>query len=253
MTVQALTIRGLPLWLEDAPPHIEIRGEVFMGKANFLAFNAAKQADGRKLFANPRNAAAGSLRQKDPAVTARHPLAFFADGFDKALECFHASQADLRAALARGGFQLNLPAGPVRSLAGTEAFAAELEAARADLPYDIDGRVVKLDPFAPRAGLGSTGGDPGPQTHHAAGEDAIRRRRAARRPGGGWVQKSPPSQALSASPWTFSTALARASGSPSRRAPVRSARHSCSRSTDSAPSQETMAANLPMLGIASAA
>jgi len=179
VTAQARTIRGLPLWLEDAPPRIEIRGEVFMGKADFLALNATEQAAGRKPFANPRNAAAGSLRQKDPAVTARRPLAFFAYGLGEAPDGLHASQAELRAALARWGFQLNLPAGPGRGPAGAEAFAADLDAARADLPYDIDGCVVKLDPIAPRAGLGSTARAPRwAIARKFAAEEAITRLRA---------------------------------------------------------------------------
>jgi len=62
VTAQARTIRELPLWIENAPPHIEIHGEVFMGKADFLALNAAERAARRKPFANPRNAAARSLR-----------------------------------------------------------------------------------------------------------------------------------------------------------------------------------------------
>jgi DNA ligase (NAD+) len=179
VTAQARTIRGLPLWIADAPARIEIRGEVFMSKADFLALNAAERAAGRKPFANPRNAAAGALRQKDPAITARRPLGFFAYALGEAPEGLHASQAELRAALARWGFALNLPARAVTGPSGAEAFAAELEAARGDLPYDIDGCVVKLDPIAPRAGLGSTSRAPRwAVARKFAAEEAITRLRA---------------------------------------------------------------------------
>jgi DNA ligase (NAD+) len=134
-----------------------------MSKADFLALNAA----------------AGALRQKDPAIRVRRPIDFFAYALGKAPEGLQASQVELRAALARWGFALNLPACAVAGPAGAETFAAELEAARGDLPYDIDGCVVNLDPIAPRAGIGSTSRAPRwAVARKFAAEEAIMRLRA---------------------------------------------------------------------------
>ena len=131
--------------LFDIPAVFEIRGEVYMAKADFLALNARQAEKGEKVFANPRNAAAGSLRQKDPAVTASRPLRFLAHGWGAASEVPASSQFEMMRKIADWGL-------PVSDLLLRCASAAEMlahyraiGARRADLPYDIDGVVYKVD------------------------------------------------------------------------------------------------------------
>ncbi len=139
------TIADLPRRLKGAPPLLEVRGEVFMRKADFQALNERQAARGGKIFANPRNAAAGSLRQLDPAVTAERPLSLFAyswgavEGLD--LGSHHAFLDRLR----DWGFPVNPE---TRRCEGAEALLeayASLASRRADLDYDIDGVVYKVD------------------------------------------------------------------------------------------------------------
>ncbi|MFM7405062.1 MAG: NAD-dependent DNA ligase LigA [Erythrobacter sp.] len=129
-----------------APDIFEVRGEVYMEKQAFTALNAAQHEAGGKIFANPRNAAAGSLRQKDAGVTAKRPLRFWAHGWGAASAVPGATQAEIVAALRQWGF----PVSPL--FTRIDGDAAELVAhfnaigrARPSLPYDIDGVVYKLD------------------------------------------------------------------------------------------------------------
>lgn len=131
--------------LFDVPAVFEIRGEVYMAKADFLALNARQAKAGDKIFANPRNAAAGSLRQKDASVTASRPLRFLAHGWGAASEVPAGSQFEMMRKIAEWG----VPVSPLLVRCGS---AAELVAhyrgigaQRADLPYDIDGVVYKVD------------------------------------------------------------------------------------------------------------
>jgi DNA ligase (NAD+) len=130
----------------DVPAIFEVRGEVYMEKQAFTALNAAQHEMGGKLFANPRNAAAGSLRQKDASVTAKRPLRFWAHGWGAVSDVPGATQSEVVAALRNWGF----PISPL--FTRIEGDAAELiahfnaiGAARPGLPYDIDGVVYKLD------------------------------------------------------------------------------------------------------------
>jgi DNA ligase (NAD+) len=130
----------------DGPEVFEVRGEVYMEKQAFTALNAAQHEVGGKLFANPRNAAAGSLRQKDASVTAKRPLRFWAHGWGAASAVPGATQAEVVAQLRAWGF----PVSPLftRVEGGAEALIAHFETigrARPTLPYDIDGVVYKLD------------------------------------------------------------------------------------------------------------
>lgn len=129
----------------SCPDTIEVRGEVFMTKADFAALNARQEASDHKLFANPRNAAAGSLRQLDPAVTRSRPLAFFAYGWGEVSEQLAETHSGALARFAAWGF----PTNPRTVLCtGTDeimACYARLEADRARLAYDIDGVVYKVD------------------------------------------------------------------------------------------------------------
>lgn len=151
VTANVRTIRAIPLrLLSDAPPAvIEVRGEIYMPKAAFAALNAQALLDGGKTFANPRNAAAGSLRQLDPAITAARQLSFFAYGYG-AHDGFilPATYTELLAQYRAWG----LPVCPLqRALTGADAAAAymaDMAARRHDLPYEIDGIVYKADRFA---------------------------------------------------------------------------------------------------------
>ena len=147
VTANARTLDDIPEKLSGKgwPDMIEIRGEVYMTKADFAALNTREEAAGRKVFANPRNAAAGSLRQLDVEVTKSRPLRFFAYAWAAESAPFAETQHEAVQAFADWGFSTN----PLMVRAGTvdELLAAyrDVEAKRADLPYDIDGVVYKVD------------------------------------------------------------------------------------------------------------
>ena len=146
VTPNVATIADIPQALRgNVPAVFEIRGEVFMSKADFAALNAAQEAKGDKVFANPRNAAAGSLRQKDASVTASRPLRFWAHGWGAASEIPGTTQLEVMQAIAAWG----VPVSPLLvRCADTAAMLAHyrrIERERADLPYDIDGVVYKVD------------------------------------------------------------------------------------------------------------
>ncbi|HEY5302723.1 MAG TPA: NAD-dependent DNA ligase LigA [Acidimicrobiales bacterium] len=157
VTDNVRTIANVPHQLPDASGHVEIRGEVFLAKADFERLNENQQAAGAKLFANPRNAAAGSLRQKDPSVSASRPLSFLAYQLvDLADTLNFTSHAATLAQLAQWRF---LVAPEIRFVTGVEemiAWSTWFEEHRHDLTYDIDGTVIKLDDLAARVILGST-------------------------------------------------------------------------------------------------
>ncbi len=135
------SLRALPI-----PPHIfEIRGEIYMAKVDFEALNARAEADGTKPFANPRNAAAGSLRQKDASVTASRPLRFLAHGWGEV----SALPADTQYGVMKAIEAWGLPVDPrfvrTATVEDTLTHYASIEAQRAELPFDIDGVVYKVD------------------------------------------------------------------------------------------------------------
>ena len=146
VTANARTIGDIPQRIAGAPDVLEVRGEVYMSKADFAALNERQEASGGKIFANPRNAAAGSLRQKDPSVTAARPLRFFAHGWG---ELSRAAGGDpVRGDAADRGFGLPVsrPAAPLRQHRRTaRPLSRRSSSARADLPFDIDGVVYKVD------------------------------------------------------------------------------------------------------------
>ena len=154
VTENARTIADIPQRLEGAPEVLEVRGEVYMSHPDFAALNARQAATGGKVFANPRNAAAGSLRQLDAGITAARPLRFFAYSWGAVSEPLAASQFSAIARLKSLGFQVNpltvLCAGPEEML----AHYRRIEAARASLGYDIDGVVYKVDDLALQGRLG---------------------------------------------------------------------------------------------------
>ncbi|MFT9418577.1 NAD-dependent DNA ligase LigA [Acetobacter sp.] len=161
VTANLRTLRALPLELPAPYPDlIEIRGEVFLSKTDFIALNAAQEASGKRLFANPRNAAAGSLRQLDPGITAQRPLSLFAyaQGFcsDKATRSHWAYLEQLKA----WGFTVNPLSRQIEGAADAEAFFEEINRERASLAYDIDGVVYKIDDLGLQERLGFAGRAP---------------------------------------------------------------------------------------------
>jgi DNA ligase (NAD+) len=138
----------------DAPDLFEIRGEIYMDRRDFEALNRQQAANGGKIFANPRNAAAGSLRQKDAAITAARPLRFFPHGWGETSAVPAVTQSGVIAAIISWGFR---DTGLFVRADGAEAALAHyrrIEAERADLPFDIDGVVYKVDRLDWQARLG---------------------------------------------------------------------------------------------------
>jgi len=156
VTANLRTIADIPQALSGSgwPEVIEVRGEVYAPNDAFDAFNAAAEADGQRTYANPRNFAAGSLRQKDPAITAKRPLRFFAYAWGETSAAFAETQADALKTLENWGFQVNVRSRKVADAAGLQTLYAELERDRAGLGYDIDGVVYKVDRLDWQARLG---------------------------------------------------------------------------------------------------
>jgi DNA ligase (NAD+) len=138
----------------DAPDVLEVRGEVYMSKADFAALNARQEASGGKIFANPRNAAAGSLRQKDATVTAARPLRFLAHGWGEASSVPGETQYDVMRAIAGLGLPVSDLLVRCTQIEAALAQYSKIEKARADLPFDIDGVVYKVDRLDWQARLG---------------------------------------------------------------------------------------------------
>jgi DNA ligase (NAD+) len=147
VTANVRTIREIPARLKGAkiPAVAEVRGEIYMGHADFAKLNASQAASGGKVFANPRNAAAGSLRQLDSAITASRPLRFFAYAWGEMSDLPADTQEGMVAAFARWG----LPVNPLMRLCASAeemlAFYHEIAERRASLGYDIDGVVYKVN------------------------------------------------------------------------------------------------------------
>ena len=147
----------------DVPEIFEVRGEVYMAKQDFTALNAAQHDAGQKLFANPRNAAAGSLRQKDASVTASRPLKFWAHGWGAASEVPGETQEEVVRAIEGWGFPVSPHFIRLDGKGGLDALLAHYQTigtARPDMPYEIDGVVYKVDRLDWQARLGSVGKAP---------------------------------------------------------------------------------------------
>ncbi len=146
ITANVMTLSEIPRILPgDAPELIEVRGEVYMTDEDFLKLNASQEATGGKIFANPRNAAAGSLRQLDPSITASRPLRFFGYAWGEVSRAFAETQWEARRCLSEWGFTLNEPSRLVRSLEEMLAYYEEIQAKRSRLGFSIDGVVYKLN------------------------------------------------------------------------------------------------------------
>ena len=145
VTANVRTISEIPQKIAGAPDVLEVRGEVYMSKADFEALNERQEAVGGKIFANPRNAAAGSLRQKDPGITAARPLRFLAHGWGEISEPLAETQFDAMKRIERFGIPVSNLLVRCEDLAAMLAHYRAIEHARADLPFDIDGVVYKVD------------------------------------------------------------------------------------------------------------
>ncbi|MHB0981568.1 MAG: NAD-dependent DNA ligase LigA [Thermoleophilia bacterium] len=165
VTQNLRTISAIPLVLlpgeEELPPVVEVRGEVYLPLAAFERLNESRVAAGEATFANPRNAAAGSLRQLDPRVTASRPLSMWAYGMVVAEAGDSLSgQWDVLEWLRARGLRVNPDVRLASDLAEIVAACRDWESRRADLDYDIDGVVVKVDDRAVQLALGAAGRDP---------------------------------------------------------------------------------------------
>ncbi len=154
VTANARTIASLPQSISGAPDVLEVRGEVYMSHADFAALNKRHAATFGKAFANPRNAAAGSLRQLDPEITRSRPLAFFAYAWGEVSAPLAATQMGSIQRLADMGFQTNPLTTLCKSPSALLAHYKAIEAQRATLGYDIDGVVYKVDDLSLQERLG---------------------------------------------------------------------------------------------------
>jgi DNA ligase (NAD+) len=147
VTANVRTIADIPDKLagRNLPEICEVRGEVYMSHGDFAALNKRQEKDGKQIFANPRNAAAGSLRQLDPAITAARPLRFFAYSYGEMSSIPAETQSGMLEWLKRAGFAINPLTKTCRSVEELIAFHRDIEMRRATLGYDIDGVVYKVD------------------------------------------------------------------------------------------------------------
>ena len=163
ITANAKTIRSIPLSLSGGhiPEYLDVRGEVFMPRSGFDRWNERARARGQKPFANPRNAAAGSLRQLDPQITASRPLTFNAYyvGECRGMELPHTQYERLQAIKALG-LPVNSNVKVVRGVLGLSEFYADILARRDTLDYDIDGVVLKVNSLAIQEDMGFTAKNP---------------------------------------------------------------------------------------------
>ncbi len=165
VTANLRTVAAVPKRLDGGAParlpkSLEVRGEVFMLKADFLRLNEVQAEADAKVFANPRNAAAGSLRQLDPKITAARPLSFFAYAMGEASETVAETHWDFLERLRGWGFAVNPLSRRVEGADEAGAFQREVGLARAGLGYDIDGVVYKVDSLALQRRLGFVGRAP---------------------------------------------------------------------------------------------
>ena len=154
VTPNLRTVGGVPLQLVDAPPELEVRGEVMMFREDFDALNARQRAANEKEFVNPRNAAAGSLRQLDSRITASRPLRFFAYAVAGEALAGCERHSELLDRLGAFGFPVSRERRVVAGVEGLMAYYAEIGARRDRLPFGIDGVVYKVDRLDWQARLG---------------------------------------------------------------------------------------------------
>jgi len=161
ITANLRTVRNIPLRIDDPqlPPLLEVRGEAYMSRKEFNRINEERSAAGEPLFANPRNAAAGSVRQLDSRIVARRKLAVFIYGIDTPLEGVTSHYGSL-AVLGKWGFPLNEHTRVCTSIAEVIGFCSKWKEMRDRLDYDIDGIVIKVNPLLLQKELGSISRSP---------------------------------------------------------------------------------------------
>lgn len=155
VTENLRTVRSLPLHIENAPERLIVRGEVYMSKAVFEELNAQRELNGEPLLANPRNAAAGSMRQLDPKIAASRKLDIICFNMQYSSDDKYSSHAQTLDAMREMGF----PVVPYKCYNNIKDCVERIEwlgENRGDLPYDMDGAVIKLDSLSQRSALGST-------------------------------------------------------------------------------------------------
>ncbi len=165
ITQNLKTIRAIPLKMRSAcvqaiPDLIEIRGEVYIGTDAFKRLNRQRMAEGDNPFANPRNAAAGSLRQLDSRITAKRPLAIFCYAMGFAEGISFGTHGEFLQALAKWGFPVNPLIRKARNIEECIVYYREMTARREELPYEIDGTVIKVDSTDIRDRLGAVSRSP---------------------------------------------------------------------------------------------
>jgi DNA ligase (NAD+) len=160
VTANVRTISDIPPQISGAPELLEVRGEVYMSKADFEALNERQEATGGKIFANPRNAAAGSLRQKDAAITAARPLRFLAHGWGEVSEPLATMQLLAMKRIESFGLPVSNLLRRCESVEEALVHYRTIERARADLPFDIDGVVYKVGRLDWQERLGQVGRAP---------------------------------------------------------------------------------------------
>lgn len=159
ITQNLRTIRAIPLTLRE-PVDLEVRGEAYLPKKEFMRINEAREKAGEALFANPRNAAAGSLRQLDPTIAAKRALSVFMYGTGDTSGLNIRKQSDLLNYLTHLGFKVNSERERVDSIDGVIDYVMNWRERRAELDYEIDGIVIKVDDYAIHEKLGTTAKSP---------------------------------------------------------------------------------------------
>ncbi len=155
VTANIKTIRSVPLRLNSPVPYLEVRGEVFMQRKVFYSLNEQREREGKSLFANPRNVAAGSLKQLDPSITASRQLDIFVFNIQAAEGISYSTHAESLDILTELGFKV-IPYDVCDGMEGVIKRIGEIGDSRDSLPYDIDGAVVKINSLEQRNMLGST-------------------------------------------------------------------------------------------------
>lgn len=167
ITANVQHISDIPKSLpNDVPDILEVRGEIYMKREEFIALNKRQEEVGKQVFANPRNAAAGSVRQLDSSITAQRPLHFFGYALGEVSEAFAKSQWDIRKKLKSWGFVEAEPSALCKSLEDIMAYYNKVMVLRPDLPYDIDGVVYKVNDLALQERLGFVSRSPRWATAH---------------------------------------------------------------------------------------
>lgn len=156
VTENLMGIGAIPHRIENAPEYLEVRGEVYMPRAAFAELNEAQEAAGRKTFKNPRNAAAGSLRQKDAAITAERQLDIFVFNIQQSRGRTFGTHSETLDFLNEAGFHVSPSYNVYKNIDEVIAEIDRIGSVRKELAYDTDGAVVKVNSLAQRAALGST-------------------------------------------------------------------------------------------------